>query len=168
MCRVLRDISCKFKVIAVPENEFNAWLMAQSSPAMESSDPLVKEGADVFKSAGCTGCHATKTVINKGSKGRVGPNLAHVASRRDLGAGMMRNADENGSLNDALLQENLRTWIEDPEQIKPGNLMSKGAQVYTDPDKINRRTDIAASALSVIIEIDDCKNTIMLNPVGGR
>ena len=48
---------------------------------------------------------------------------------------MMRNANENGSLNDALLQENLRTWIEDPEQIKPGNLMSKGAQVYTDPDK---------------------------------
>ena len=96
---------------------------------------LVKEGADVFKSAGCTGCHATKTVINKGSKGRVGPNLAHVASRRDLGAGMMRNSNENGSLNDALLQENLRTWIEDPEQIKPGNLMSKGAQVYTDPDK---------------------------------
>ena len=51
------------------------------------------------------------------AKGRGGPNLAHVASRRDLGAGMMRNANENGSLNDALLQENLRTWIEDPEQI---------------------------------------------------
>ena len=102
---------------------------------MESPDPLVKEGAGVFKSAGCTGCHATKTIVNKGSKGRVGPNLAHVASRRDLAAGMMRNANENGSLNDALLQENLRIWIEDPEQVKPGNLMSKGAQVYTDPDK---------------------------------
>ena len=125
----------KFKVVAVPENEFNAWLLAQSNPAMESSDPLVKEGAGVFKSAGCTGCHATKTIVNKGSKGRVGPNLAHVASRRDLAAGMMRNANENGSLNDALLQENLRIWIEDPEQVKPGNLMSKGAQVYTDPDK---------------------------------
>ena len=35
----------KFKVVAVPENEFNAWLLAQSNPAMESSDPLVKEGA---------------------------------------------------------------------------------------------------------------------------
>ena len=125
----------KFKVVAVPENEFNAWLLAQSNPAMESSDPLVKEGAGVFKRAGCTGCHATKTIVNKGSKGRVGPNLAHVASRRDLAAGMMRNANENGSLNDALLQENLRIWIEDPEQVKPGNLMSKGAQVYTDPDK---------------------------------
>ena len=125
----------KFKVVAVPENEFNAWLLAQSNPAMESSDPLVKEGAGVFKSARCTGCHATKTIVNKGSKGRVGPNLAHVASRRDLAAGMMRNANENGSLNDALLQENLRIWIEDPEQVKPGNLMSKGAQVYTDPDK---------------------------------
>jgi len=125
----------KFKVIAVPENEFNSWLIAQSNPAIESSDPLVKEGAGVFKSAGCTGCHATKTVVTKGAKGRVGPNLAHVASRRDLAAGMLRNANENGSQNDALLQENLRIWIEDPEQVKPGNLMTKGAQVYTDPDK---------------------------------
>jgi len=125
----------KFKVIAVPENEFNSWLIAQSNPAIESSDPLVKEGAGVFKSAGCTGCHATKPVVTKGAKGRVGPNLAHVASRRDLAAGMLRNANENGSQNDALLQENLRIWIEDPEQVKPGNLMTKGAQVYTDPDK---------------------------------
>lgn len=125
----------KFKVVAVPEPDFKSWLQAQSNPALESSDPLVQEGAGVFKSAGCTGCHATKTVVNKGTKGRVGPNLAHVGSRRDLAAGMLRNADENGSVNDALLQKNLRVWLENPAEIKPGNLMSSGAQVYTDPDK---------------------------------
>ena len=125
----------KFKVVAVPEPDFKSWLQAQSNPALESSDPLVQEGAGVFKSAGCTGCHATKTVVNKGTTGRVGPNLAHVGSRRDLAAGMLRNADENGSVNDALLQKNLRIWLENPAEIKPGNLMSSGAQVYTDPDK---------------------------------
>ena len=125
----------KFKVIAVSEPDFKSWLQVQSNPALESSDPLVQEGAGVFKSAGCTGCHATKTVVNKGSKGRVGPNLAHVASRRNLAAGMLRNSDENGSVNDALLQKNLRTWLQDPNEVKPGNLMSSGAQVYTDPDK---------------------------------
>jgi cytochrome c oxidase subunit 2 len=125
----------KFKVIAVPENEFNAWLQTQAASAFESSDALVQEGAGVFKSAGCTGCHATKTVANKDSTGRVGPNLAHVASRRDLAAGMLSNANENGTVNDALLQENLRTWLQDPNEVKPGNLMSSGAQVYTDPDK---------------------------------
>ena len=50
-------------------------------------------------------------------------------------AGMLRNSDENGSVNDALLQKNLRTWLQDPNEVKPGNLMSSGAQVYTDPDK---------------------------------
>ena len=125
----------KFKVIAVSEPDFKSWLQVQSNPALESSDPLVQEGAGVFKSAGCTGCHATKTVVNKGSKGRVGPNLAHVASRRDLAAGMLRNSDDNGSVNDAILQKNLRTWLQDPNEVKPGNLMSSGAQVYTDPDK---------------------------------
>ena len=122
-------------MVAVPEPDFKSWLQAQSNPALESSDPLVQEGAGVFKSAGCTGCHATKTVVNKGTKGRVGPNLAHVGSRRDLAAGMLRNADENGSVNDALLQKNLRVWLENPAEIKPGNLMSSGAQVYTDPNK---------------------------------
>jgi|TARA_B100000745_G_scaffold298002_1_gene245870 cytochrome c oxidase subunit 2 len=125
----------KFKVIAVPEPDFKSWLQAQSNPALESSDPLVQEGAGVFKSAGCTGCHSIKTIVNKGSKGRVGPNLAHVGSRRDLAAGMLRNSDENGSVNDALLQKNLRTWLENPAEVKPGNLMSSGAQVYTNPDK---------------------------------
>ena len=125
----------KFKVIAVPEPDFKSWLQAQSNPALELSDPLVQEGAGVFKSAGCTGCHSIKTIVNKGSKGRVGPNLAHVGSRRDLAAGMLRNSDENGSVNDALLQKNLRTWLENPAEVKPGNLMSSGAQVYTNPDK---------------------------------
>ena len=134
----------KFKVIAVEPAEFDTWLSDQAAPALESGDPLAKEGAGIFKDAGCSGCHSLKTIAKTGSKGRVGPNLAHVASRRDLAAGMMNNADGAGNVNDAYLQENLRKWLENPSEIKPGNLMSSQAAVYTDPNKTLTERQISA------------------------
>ena len=134
----------KFKVIAVPEVDFNSWLQYQSQPAIESGDPLALEGADAFKDAGCSGCHALKTVVKKGSKGRVGPNLAHLASRQDLAAGMLDNSNPDGSVNDSYLQENLRKWLQDPNSIKPGNIMSAQAAVYTDPNKKLTEEQISA------------------------
>jgi len=134
----------KFKVVAVEPAEFDAWLSDQSAPAVESQDPLALEGAKVFKSAGCSGCHSLKTIARSGSKGRVGPNLAHVASRRHLAAGMMDSSDGAGNVNDAYLQENLRKWLENPSDIKPGNIMSSQAAVYTDPDKSLTERQISA------------------------
>ena len=133
-----------FKVVAVSRPDFDAWLMRQASTVIESSDPLASEGAATFKSAGCSGCHALKTIVNTGSKGRVGPNLAHVGSRRHLAAGMMDNSNENGTVNDAYLQENLRQWLIDPESIKPGNIMSAQAAVYVDPNKSLTEKQISA------------------------
>lgn len=135
----------KFKVIAVEKSDFDKWLLEQSKPALVSIDPLAEEGSATFKSAGCSGCHALKTVVKKGSKGRVGPNLAHVASRRDLAAGMLDNTDGHGGpVNDGYLQENLRKWIENPEAIKQGNIMSAQAAVYTDPDRILTEKQLSA------------------------
>ena len=85
-----------------------------------------------------------KTVVKKGSKGRVGPNLAHLASRQDLAAGMLDNSNPDGSVNDSYLQENLRKWIQDPNSIKPGNIMSAQAAVYTDPNKKLTEEQISA------------------------
>ncbi|MBE42078.1 MAG: cytochrome c oxidase subunit II [Chloroflexi bacterium] len=134
----------KFKVVAVSPPEFDKWLSDQIAPAVESGDPLALEGAGVFKSAGCSGCHSLKTVAKSGSKGRVGPNLAHLASRRHLAAGMMDSSDGAGNVNDAYLQENLRKWLENPSEIKPGNIMFSQAAVYTDPDKSLTERQISA------------------------
>ena len=30
-------------------------------------------------------------------------------------------------------QANLRKWLEDPADVKPGNLMARDAEVYNDP-----------------------------------
>jgi len=134
----------KFKVIAVERTDFESWLRGQAATAVASTDPLASEGAATFKSAGCTGCHATKTVINTGSKGRVGPNLAHVGSRRHLAAGMMDNSNDDGTVNDSYLQENIRKWLQNPEKIKPGNIMSGQAAIYQDPNKSLTEKQISA------------------------
>ena len=130
----------KFKVIAVEKADFDAWLSHQASKAVEHTDPLAKTGAALFKDLGCSGCHSLKPEINLKSdgsiaKGRVGPNLAHLASRRHLLAGMLENSNSDGSINNAYLQDNLRNWLQDPDKIKPGNIMSSRAQIYTDPNK---------------------------------
>tara|TARA_Y100000996_G_scaffold414716_1_gene406469 strand:+ start:3624 stop:4760 length:1137 start_codon:yes stop_codon:yes gene_type:complete len=136
----------RFKVIAVSPTDYDTWLLNQTKPAIEWNDPLVLEGASVFKSAGCSGCHSLKPTANTGAKGRLGPNLTHLASRTYLAAGLLNNtADvDTNIVNESYLQENLRAWIADPASIKPGNLMASQGAVYTDPDRALTESQISA------------------------
>jgi cytochrome c oxidase subunit 2 len=47
-----------------------------------------------------------------GADARVAPDLTHVASRRQLGAGILENNPAN-----------MRQWLKNPQHIKPGALM---------------------------------------------
>jgi cytochrome c oxidase subunit 2 len=47
-----------------------------------------------------------------GADARVAPDLTHVASRRQLGAGSLENTPPN-----------MRRWLKNPQHIKPGALM---------------------------------------------
>lgn len=139
----------RFKVIVESRDSFNAWLQAQAVPAPDPIDALALQGKELFRSAGCTGCHATNSVMNlaEGGRrlpGRVGPNLSHVASRLYL-AGLLPNKDEGSlTVNDALLQQNLKTWLSDPDDVKPGNIMTRDAKVYSDPDSKLEEREIDA------------------------
>ena len=87
----------RFKVVAVPRPEFDAWLQHQASAAPLPSDPLVAEGKELFRDAGCSGCHAESSIIKlrpDGGRrpGRTGPNLTHIASRLNH-LGIYRNSD---------------------------------------------------------------------------
>ena len=172
----------RFKVVAVPREEFDAWLLHQASPALEPSDALAMEGKALFRDAGCSACHADKSVIKlrpDGGRvpGRTGPNLAHIASRlnhlgiyrnsdvpfgngdgsrhlyvstlegENMGIPMMQPSDGEAPrpfVSEAMLQHNLKTWITDPEALKPGNLMSRDGPPYMDPDKALSERDIDA------------------------
>ena len=122
----------RFRVIAQPRAEFEAWLQSQDAPAFEPVDPLALEGKDLFVGAAqCFSCHTVKGVrIARGTKG---PNLTHVAGRRHIAAGLILNN-----------QANLRRWLEDPDEVKPGNTMAVEALIYTDPERRLSEPEISA------------------------
>lgn len=97
----------EFKVKAVSEDSFNNWIEAMKAPAVLPEDPAV---AEAFKSA-CLSCHA---VDNKSFAS--GPNLTGIGSRETVG-GILLNNEEHS------VKENLVTWLSNPDEVKPGNLM---------------------------------------------
>jgi cytochrome c1 len=67
-------------------------------------------GEKLFLSKGCVGCHSLNAF--EAPKGMIGPNLANVGARTYIGAGTLKNTDDN-----------LVRWIMNPQVIKQGVLM---------------------------------------------
>ncbi|MFQ5795481.1 MAG: cytochrome c oxidase subunit II [Candidatus Bipolaricaulia bacterium] len=99
----------RFRVIAQPEDEFQAWLQVQQQPAVTLVDDLARKGAEIFARSACIGCH---TVAGTLAQGKIGPDLTHFGDRTTLGAGILDNNPEN-----------LADWLRDPQAVKPGNRM---------------------------------------------
>ncbi len=97
-----------FVVIAEPQADFDAWTQAQLQPAAAPQGGAAK-GLALFQQLSCVSCHAVNGTT---ANARVAPDLTHLASRRQLGAGMVDNTPEN-----------LRRWLADPRKVKPGVLM---------------------------------------------
>jgi len=57
----------------------------------------------------CVNCHTVRETV---ANGTFGPELSHLMSRATLGAGVVDNTSQN-----------LRAWMQNPQQLKPGNLM---------------------------------------------
>src|SRR6266853_4425264 len=87
--------------------DFDAWVRAQSQLA--NQDPKETAGRRVFETTACINCHA---ISGTAATGRFGPDLTHLMSRQTIASGAAENTTEN-----------LRTWIQNPDAIKPGSLM---------------------------------------------
>jgi cytochrome c oxidase subunit 2 len=96
----------QFQVRALPPADYVRWLARESGPARAPAEPLAAEGAVLFQTIGCGGCHAVRGTR---ATGEVGPDLTHVASRLRLGAGILPNNE--GTLGG---------WIANPQRLKPG------------------------------------------------
>jgi cytochrome c oxidase subunit II len=96
----------RVRVMAEPQDQFNAWLAQQSQPAV----PTGARGEQVFVQNTCVSCHTIRGLPS--ATGTVGPDLTHVGSRSTLGAGVIDNT-----------LDNMRSWIANPQAIKPGVLM---------------------------------------------
>lgn len=99
-----------FRVVAVPPEQFAAWLDERARAAPSPAAPATRRGQEVFFEAGCASCHAIEGVNSLAVP--AGPDLTHFAARPELSA-MLR---ENN-------RENLAIWIVSPQALKPGNKM---------------------------------------------
>jgi cytochrome c oxidase subunit 2 len=92
--------------VDTPE-EFDRWVSQQQKPASEDSTEAA--GRLVFQRTACINCHAIRGTV---ADGRFGPDLTHLMSRDTLGSGALDNSPQD-----------LRAWINSPNQFKPGALM---------------------------------------------
>jgi cytochrome c oxidase subunit II len=99
------------RVYVQPRQEFDRWVKAQQQtdwpPEGLSHDAT--EGRKVFERTACINCHAIAGTI---ADGRFGPELSHLMSRETIAAGIAPNTAQN-----------LRTWIQNPDTLKPGARM---------------------------------------------
>ena len=93
-------------IVVESEAEFAAWENAQWQLATKPVSDSAEKGLVLFQQTSCLSCHA---INGTPAKGRVGPDLTHFASRRELGAGIADNTPEN-----------LRRWLANPQRVKPG------------------------------------------------
>jgi len=95
------------RVYVQPRAEFDRWIQEQQQQAV--TNQAVSEGRQVFESTACVNCH---TVSGTRANGRFGPDLTHLMSRDTIASGVADNTPEN-----------LRQWIQNPDDIKPGARM---------------------------------------------
>ena len=95
-----------FLVVAETPEQFQAWEQAQLAPAKIPVGGRAAQGLALFQQTSCMNCHAIKGTL---ATAGVGPDLTHFASRKILGAGVVDNTPAN-----------LRRWLTDPQQVKPG------------------------------------------------
>jgi cytochrome c oxidase subunit 2 len=95
-----------FLIVAEPEAELAAWEETQRQPAAKPVSASAARGLALFQQKSCVSCHA---INGTAAAARVGPDLTHFAGRRQLGAGIADNT-----------RGNLRRWLANPQQVKPG------------------------------------------------
>jgi cytochrome c oxidase subunit II len=103
----LQHANMLIRVIVESPEDFDRWATRQQRPP--TLDPNVEEGRKAFGANSCGSCHRIEGTT---SNGIFGPDLTHFMSRQTLGAGVAPNNDQN-----------LRSWLRDPQVLKPGCLM---------------------------------------------
>lgn len=110
----------RLRVIAESPEDFDAWaarqLREQPPPAVGATGDIA-EGAELFQSRGCGGCHTVEGY----TQGELGPNLSYLFDRETFAGSIFE-----------LNSRNLRRWLRDPQAEKPGNKMELPVQLTED------------------------------------
>lgn len=142
----------RFKVIAVPDDQFAVWIDGMNQGPSSAAASLVPDG-DLTRVPDslslCLACHRIGGVPNNASGTALqdppmgleggstpenqilGPNLAMLACRTSLAAGILPDNEES-----------LHEWLDDPGAVKQGNFMAEMIKDDTLSDE--QITDIIA------------------------
>jgi cytochrome c oxidase subunit 2 len=96
----------RFLVVAEAAGQFDRWLARQGEAAPPPATDATARGRRIFESKMCASCHA---IAGTAARARVGPDLTHLASRRQLAGGVVANTPVE-----------LARWLRRPSAIKPG------------------------------------------------
>lgn len=140
----------KFRVRALPEEEYLQWVESYGQPPAQLS-PEAQQGQQIFTGkGGCIVCHTANgpddpAVVQGRIQGFLSggpivpaPNLTDLATRETFAAGLLE-----------LNRENLRRWLTNPDDVKPGNRMAQLAQIYQTP---SGNTSLSPEEVSALIE----------------
>jgi cytochrome c oxidase subunit 2 len=90
---------------------FENWKQKQF-PEKDENPALIAQGRKLFQDKTCVSCH---TIRGHEGMGTTAPDLTHVGARTTIAGGLLENNTAN-----------LRRWITDPNNVKPGNKMYVG------------------------------------------
>ncbi|MFJ7730581.1 cytochrome c oxidase subunit II [Lysinibacillus sp. NPDC097231] len=108
-----------FKVKVLSQDAFDTWVASMKATEGKMADKASTDLGEATFANSCLGCHA---VSGTGVSGAPGPNLAAFGDRNRV-AGILEHNEEN-----------LKAWIKNPEQFKPGNLMTGKYGELTDEE----------------------------------
>ena len=114
----------RIRVIAEPEADFEQWTQEQLEPVVETGNELFAKGKQLFEEKTCTNCHA---INGTAYQENIGPNLTHFGSRARFLSDMK-----------PVTRENLKAWLTDPQNVKPG---SKMPNFIFDEDEVEALTE---------------------------
>ncbi len=106
----LNHANMRFTVFVDSKADFDAWVANQQKPAVQPQTDQQQTGYDIITQGVCATCHDLDD--NGPEVHPTAPNLTHLMSRQ-------RFAGDIFDLN----EQNLRSWLEDTEAMKPGNDM---------------------------------------------
>ncbi len=127
----LSHANMRMRIFVDSPDDFAAWTAGLQSPAPEPSG-VAATGHELFSAKGCTVCHSINGAYDAAGLFPA-PNLTGFGSRVTLAGAIMENNATN-----------LTAWLDNPEEIKPGNIMYKEAEAYKNPDLALTDADIGA------------------------
>lgn len=112
----LSHAEMRMRVIALPPDEYDAWVETQMQDVREPETAAQQRGKETFE-ATCTNCHSIRGLENQPGDNAdvplasgVAPDLTHFASRNAYAGGIFELYDEDGNVD----RGQLEAWLRDP------------------------------------------------------